>query len=593
MKLTPRLIQHKIIRAILITSTTVLFLTGLAYVIYEFLTFRDTTVDRMKVLGEVLANNSTAALAFDSQEEAYEILSALRAQEHIITAALYDEEGVLFSKYPESTDDQLLPAALLKDGHYFMGTYLHGYQAVILGSKRIGTLYLKYDVKVLGHRFLLFGFIAFLIFILSLLLAYLISSKLQQKISNPIIALAHVARAISIHQDYSVRAVKQSEDEIGLLTEAFNQMLIQIEQQDLALRDSEEFNRTLVDSSPDAVSALDLEGRLLSINPQGQEMFQIADFDRVWHQKWETLWAEEIQPEVAAAVERARRGETGHFQGFSPIANGIPKWWDVMIAPVFGGTGQVERLVSVTRDISKLKELEQQKDEFLGIASHELKTPVTSIKAFTQILKRKFMESEDTMTVDLLGKMEVQINKLTKLITDLLDVTKIEQGKLQFTNDHFDFNGLVSETVEELQRTTARHQIIQELDATRLVYGDRDRIGQVLTNFLSNAIKYSPKADRIIVGTKVLANEIVLSVRDFGVGLSQEELQKIFERFYRVEGTGYETFPGLGLGLYISAGIVHRHNGKIWVESELGRGSTFFFSLPLSQEEEAGNSVIQ
>ncbi|GAB62129.1 two-component sensor kinase [Candidatus Jettenia caeni] len=229
--------------------------------------------------------------------------------------------------------------------------------------------------------------------------------------------------------------------------------------------------------------------------------------------------------------------------------------------------------------------LERQKDEFIGIASHELKTPVTSIKAYTQILQHRFQKAGDMKSAGMVGKMDAQIDKLTSLIGDLLDVTKIEGGKLQYHEGLFDFNELIGEIVEEMQRTTAKHTLVQQLAKAKTIAGDRDRIGQVVTNFLSNAIKYSPHADTIIIKTKTNKERVTLCVQDFGCGISKEDQEKVFERFYRIIGSDQKTYPGLGLGLYIAAEIIKRHNGKIWVESEKGKGSTFCFSLPLKQQK--------
>lgn len=227
------------------------------------------------------------------------------------------------------------------------------------------------------------------------------------------------------------------------------------------------------------------------------------------------------------------------------------------------------------------RQLERHKDEFIGIASHELKTPVTSIKAYTQILQHRFQKAGDMKSAGMAEKMNAQIDKLTGLIGDLLDVTKVESGRLQFHEGTFDFNALVEEIVEEMQRTTDRHILTPHLAESQTIVGDRDRIGQVITNFLSNAIKYSPYADKIIIQTTTDKEWVTLCVRDFGYGISKENQKKVFDRFYRVEASGQETYSGLGLGLYIASEIIKRHNGKIWVESEEGKGSTFCFSLPL------------
>jgi PAS domain S-box-containing protein len=238
---------------------------------------------------------------------------------------------------------------------------------------------------------------------------------------------------------------------------------------------------------------------------------------------------------------------------------------------------------NLQREISRRKKLETQKDEFIGMASHELKTPVTSIKAYTQVLQLRFEKEKHVKATELLSKMDAQLDKLTNLISDLLDVTKIEGGKLNFHESYFDINVLIDEIVEEMQRTTDNHKIIKETTTTKLVWGDRERIGQVITNFLTNAIKYSPNSKKIIVKTKLNTNDMTISVQDLGVGIPEEAQKKVFDRFYRVSGKRQETYPGLGLGLYISSEIVKRHNGKIWVESKKGKGSTFNFSIPLKK----------
>lgn len=238
---------------------------------------------------------------------------------------------------------------------------------------------------------------------------------------------------------------------------------------------------------------------------------------------------------------------------------------------------------NLQKEIAERKRLEKQKDEFIGMASHELKTPVTSIKAYTQVLQHKFKKVENIKAFELLSKMDAQLDKLSNLISDLLDVTKAQAGKLQFHKSYFDINELVEEIAEEVQRTTSKHKIVVETDTTKSLLGDRERIGQVMTNFLTNAIKYSPRANKIIIKTKLSDHKITMSVQDFGVGIPKKSLKKVFDRFFRVNGLKQETYPGLGLGLYISSEIVKRHSGKIWVESELGKGSTFSFDLPIKK----------
>ena len=231
-------------------------------------------------------------------------------------------------------------------------------------------------------------------------------------------------------------------------------------------------------------------------------------------------------------------------------------------------------------DITKEKELEQQKDNFLGAVSHELKTPVSSIKAYGQLLETMFRSRGDPKAAELLGKMGAQIDRLDDLIADLFDVTKVYSGRLQFHEDYFDFNQLVVEKVEEMQHVSEKHQMIKKLNSVNKVFGDRERIGQVLTNFISNAIKYSPNADKIIIATSSNKTTTTLCVSDSGIGIRETNLERVFEQFFRVNGPESNTFPGLGLGLYISSEIIKREGGKIWVKKNKGKGSIFCFSLP-------------
>jgi signal transduction histidine kinase len=230
-KLKDQPIQNKLMRVILITCGVVLFLTYTSYFIYEFITFRETTKSQLTTLGKVIATNSTAALAFDSKNDANEILEALKAETSIVAASLYDKDGKLFAKYPRIITDNMLPTKPSEPGYTFSNFNLEGFQPVEQNGKQLGTLYIKYNMDVLYARFRLYGFIAFMVILLSFLVAYFLSRRLQRAISKPILQLADTARAVSEHHDYSVRAVKQSGDELGVLTDAFNHMLMQIEVQ--------------------------------------------------------------------------------------------------------------------------------------------------------------------------------------------------------------------------------------------------------------------------------------------------------------------------------------------------------------------------
>jgi len=240
----------------------------------------------------------------------------------------------------------------------------------------------------------------------------------------------------------------------------------------------------------------------------------------------------------------------------------------------------VHGIIKNYRDITKRREIEKQKEEFIGVASHELKTPVTSIKAYAQILHDTLMEKHDYVSADLLLRMDHQIDRLTTLISDLLDVTKITEGQLVLKHEPYDLTELINEIVTDLQMTTKRHQIIKNLQPLKPLTGDKERTAQVIVNLLSNAIKYSPNADKIIVKTSSTENEVTVSIQDFGIGITSEMQKKLFRRFFRVTDETTSTFPGLGLGLFIATEIVRKQHGRIWVESAPKEGSTFCFTLP-------------
>lgn len=251
---------------------------------------------------------------------------------------------------------------------------------------------------------------------------------------------------------------------------------------------------------------------------------------------------------------------------------------------LYGDKGPL-KMYGTCIDITHRKFLEQQKDDFLSIASHELKTPVTSIKGNVQLLEERFREDGFTTAANQLAKVDAQIDKLVKLIADLLDVTKIEAGKLEFSIEQFDFDTLVDEVIQAMQLISGGHKLERIGRTGALVRADRNKIEQVIVNLISNATKYSPGSEKVIVGVSVSGESVKLSITDFGIGIPQQHLQKIFNRFYSVKSRSYNT-AGLGLGLYISAEIIKAQNGTIWAESNPGEGSVFSFTLPLTSVEQ-------
>lgn len=233
---------------------------------------------------------------------------------------------------------------------------------------------------------------------------------------------------------------------------------------------------------------------------------------------------------------------------------------------------------------SAAQELEHNKDAFIGMASHELKTPITSLKCMLALLQRYEEAQKDTKALQYIAQMDAQLERISRLISDLLDLSRIQSGKLPYQTERFAFNTLVQDTVKTMQETTRTHRLILEEPeglGVLEVLGDRDRLSQVVINLLTNAIKYSPQAERVIVRIIKSTEQMHMSVQDFGMGIAREHQQKIFERFYRVHDIETSTYPGLGVGLSICSEIVDWHKGHLWVDSQKGKGSTFYVTLPL------------
>jgi len=261
--------------------------------------------------------------------------------------------------------------------------------------------------------------------------------------------------------------------------------------------------------------------------------------------------------------------------------DGEYRWQLSRAVPQKDTAGNIQMWVGTSTDIQDMKEQEQQKDYFISLASHELKTPITSIKAYTQILQSTYEKSNDRFLIKSLHIIDRQILKLTNLIADLLDLSKIKSGSLTLRKEKFEVNKLIEEVIDEIKHINPGYTFNFSKRTPISLTADRERIGQVIINFLTNAVKYSPQSGLIEVESLVDDNKLIISVEDFGIGINKSDQEKIFERFYRVEGKSEKTFPGFGIGLFIATEIVRRHGGEIGVNSELGKGSVFYFTIPL------------
>lgn len=237
---------------------------------------------------------------------------------------------------------------------------------------------------------------------------------------------------------------------------------------------------------------------------------------------------------------------------------------------------------ALLEEIEFRKEAESKKDEFMSIASHELKTPLTSVKGYIQLLERGLNKGDIEQVKSHLSKAQLQLEKLNGLIADLLDISKIESGKLKFNQQYFDLDQLLDGIIEIMHQSNPAFKVVKNGAVNTKIYGDEMRIEQVVVNFLTNAIKYSPGTNEVLLNVRLEKNELYVGVKDYGIGMKPEQASRVFEKFYRVEETSYR-FQGLGIGLYISAEIIKRHGGHINVKSVYGEGSEFYFTIPIAQ----------
>lgn len=236
----------------------------------------------------------------------------------------------------------------------------------------------------------------------------------------------------------------------------------------------------------------------------------------------------------------------------------------------------------IIRDITKRIDENRRREHLLGLASHELRTPLASIKAFIEITKRLIKKSGDSATGSYLSKIDEKVDAVTRLTNDLLDIARIRDNRLELFYETFAFRPFMEDVVTDMQLTVPTHRLILQCKTDVDITGDKLRIEQVLINVIKNAVRYSPKADKVIIRVRKKSDNVIISVQDFGVGIAQKEYKHIFQMFYKIDAQTGKRIYGIGVGLYIAQTIVVSHGGKIWVESKPGKGSIFYISLPVS-----------
>jgi PAS domain S-box-containing protein len=335
----------------------------------------------------------------------------------------------------------------------------------------------------------------------------------------------------------------------------------------------------IVNSSDDAIISKTLESIITSWNDSAVRTFGYMA-DEMIGQSILKLIPPDRQDEEPQILSRLKRGErVEHFETKRLTKDGRLIDVSLTISPVKDSRGNIIGLSKIARDITDKKQEDIRKNDFIAMVSHELKTPLTSIKSYIQVLLQIAIKDANSFRINALTRADIQTRKMTSMIQDFLSLARLEEGKIQINKEWFELYPIMEEVAGDAQFLTTNHTVRIENCNNITVNADKDKIGQVLINLLSNAIKYSPKGGTIIMGCEKQNNKVKVYIRDEGIGINPDDQKRLFDRFYRVKNDKLKTISGFGIGLYLVSEILRYHNSKIEVESKEDVGSTFYFTL--------------
>jgi len=622
-------IRQKLTSIILMTCGVSILLACAVLAAYDIFTFRKDLGSDLLSTAQIAGSNSTAALSFADTASARETLSSLSARTNIVEACIYAGDGSVFAKYARAgVSPDFKPPPVGPIGISIVSGNMFVFEPITLNGETIGTIFLRSDLEKLQTRTARFAEIVLIVICVSFVIAYLVSSRLQRVISDPILELARTASAVSVDKNYSLRATKSSDDEIGSLVDRFNEMLSQIQQRETALqyvrddlevrvdertselqkevaertlaeRSLEErtaFLNSLIDNSPVAIIALDSQDMVRTSNPAFETLFRYRHEDIIGRQIMDLVTTPGIRSEVAVNKERLLRGEINHVVTRRKRSDGSLVDVEAYSVPLLTA-GLVTGALILYQDVTARKQAEEAllhakeeaeaanraKSEFLANMSHEIRTPMNGIIGMTELAMASDLTVEQR---EYLGMVKTSADSLLTLINDILDFSKIEAGKVDLDLVDFSFH----QSLGEILRLLALRAQQKGLElAWRVgpgvperVRGDTGRLRQVLVNLIGNAVKFTERGEVVVDVQKEAedASGVLLHfrVRDTGIGIPKDKLEMIFDAFTQADSSTTRQYGGTGLGLAITSRLVNVMGGRVWVDSEPGQGSTFHFT---------------
>jgi signal transduction histidine kinase/HAMP domain-containing protein len=622
-------IRAKLVAIVMLTTVPALVLAGLSLGIFEVISARRVLQRELQTMADIVGTNSTAPLAFRDPTTGQEVLGALVSQPTVLSACLYDDDRALFASYRRPGDPGSCPDHPAPDGARFGDGRFVLWQPVSLQGEHLGTLGIVAHLGELSRRLVIFSLVLATVLVACTLAALLFSTRLQRLVSVPILELAGTAKRVSEEHDYALRAPKRTEDEIGFAVDAFNQMLVRIQGADNALRDAEEKSRgqarllrSILDNMGEGLVVCDATGSFTLWNPAasrilGQGPAEIAPPE--WPHHFGLMaraGGAPISPEDLPLV-RALRGElvTDREIYVQPPA-GHDHWIAATARPMRDEGGRLTGALVVFRDVSERKRAEEQLrslnatleqrvaertaaaeqraqelqrsnqelEQFANVASHDLQEPLRAVASYTQLLEDRLGPQLDPETRVYMTHVVGAVTRMRSLIKDLLDYSRIGRRPLQIVTA--DTGAILKATLDDLSLALQENDAVVSHGPLPTASVDPVQLGRLFQNLIANALKFRREdAPRIEVNAVKREDEgdWLFSVRDNGIGIDPRHHERIFVIFQRLHGRAR---PGTGIGLAICRKIAERHGGKIWVESVLGQGATFYFTLPLRKARE-------